>query len=209
MVRTEMNVISKTFYFVVYICMILLVTTVSVSWSIEQEQEQEQVQAPKAICKFSKYLENSANRARYKKTVARARSGYATENNFENAAMYGVIVNANIGNNNGENLDSFSAGCLSCHDGTSASNVRPNLINNPDRKHKMMRISGKHPIGMDYEKYAATNRNLKSLDEMSISVTLAEGRVSCITCHDPLNSEQNHLVITRSGADLCSACHTM
>ena len=40
-------------------------------------------------------------------------------------------------------------------------------------------------------------------------LTLVEGRVSCITCHDPLNSGWNHQTLTRSGVDLCSACHNV
>jgi predicted CXXCH cytochrome family protein len=50
---------------------------------------------------------------------------------------------------------------------------------------------------------------LKSLDEMSQYLTLVEGRVSCITCHDPLNTKKNSLRIVGSGNDLCSACHTI
>ena len=77
--------------------------------------------------------------------------------------MYGVIAKANFGTENGENLDSFSAGCLTCHDGNTASNVIPNFRNYPDKKSVMLMISGKHPIGMDYQKYSEANRNLKSL----------------------------------------------
>jgi predicted CXXCH cytochrome family protein len=68
-------------------------------------------------------------------------------------------------------------------------------------------ISEKHPIGMDYEKYSASNKTLKSLDEMSQHLSLTEGRVSCITCHGPLNSRQRRLRITKTGIELCSACH--
>jgi predicted CXXCH cytochrome family protein len=203
MARIEMSIGTKKLLSVTQICLILLVTVASVSRGGQQEN------AAVSNCTFTKYLEDPANRTRYENTIAKARGGYTTANNYENAAMYGVIAKASFGTGNRENLDSFSAGCLSCHDGKTASSVRPNLINNPDKKNIMMMISGKHPIGMDYEKYAESNHNLKSLDEMSMNLTLAEGRVSCITCHDPLSSAQNHLTVTKSGIDLCSACHNM
>jgi hypothetical protein len=203
MERTEMSIEMKKMLSVAKICMLLLLTVVATSWGDQEEN------AIRRHCTFSKYLENPANKTRYKNTVAKARNNYVTVSNYENPAMYGVIAKASFNSEDSENLDSFSAGCLSCHDGKTASNVRANFINSPDKKNKMIRISGKHPIGMDYEQYASANKNLKSLDEISIHLTLAEGRVSCITCHDPLNKEQNHLVVTRSGADLCSACHNM
>jgi len=203
MVRTEMSIGKKKLLSVVQGCLILLVTVVSVSWGIQQEN------TAKSNCAFTKYLDDPASRDRYMNTFAKARGNYASANNYENAAMYGVIAKEGFDSENGENLDSFSAGCLSCHDGKTASNVRPNLINNPDKKSIMMMISGKHPIGMDYEKYSQSNHKLKNLDEMSQNLTLAEGRVSCITCHDPLNSEQYHLRVTNSGIDLCSGCHNM
>ena len=202
MVHTEMSIGLKMLS-VAQASMLFFLTMVSIGWGMEQDNE------TKSKCAFTKYLQNPDNRERYENTLARARGTYAQKNNYDNAAMYGVIAKASFGIDNGENLDSFSAGCLSCHDGKSASNVRPNFRNSPNKKSIMMMISGKHPIGMDYEKYAMSNHHLKSLDEMGQNLTLVEGRVSCITCHDPLSPENNHLVATQSGVDLCSACHTL
>jgi predicted CXXCH cytochrome family protein len=185
------------------VCLFLLATVVTSGWGTEEEV------VIKPSCTFTKYLENPDNRARYEVTLSKDRSSYATASNYDNAAMYGVIAKAGFGSENGENLDSFSAGCLSCHDGKSASNVRATVINNPDRKSVMKMISAKHPIGMDYEKYTEINKSLKSLDEMGQSLNLVEGRVSCITCHDPLNSNQNHLTVSKNGNDLCSSCHNI
>ncbi len=201
MVKTGMSIGAKRILSVAQISLMLLVTAVSVSWGDEEEN------GIKSKCTFSKYLENSDNRTRYENTYNKARASYAEVKNYDNAAMYGVIVKAGNGIENGENLDSFSAGCLSCHDGKSASNVRPNFINNPGKKGVMTIISGKHPIGMDYQKYSESSQSLKSLDEMSIYLTLVEGRVSCITCHDPLNSERYNLRKVSSNSNLCFACH--
>ena len=185
------------------ICLGLSLLFEPASWGEEQE-------IPKvAHCAFSVYLEDAGNRARYEKALLKGRNKYATANNLKNAAMYGVMTKSGYGAEQSKNLDSFSAGCLSCHDGRSASKVRPTVINMPGNKSVMKMISAKHPIGMDYEKYSASNRSLKSLDEKDNSLTLAEGRVGCRTCHDPLNSQPNHLRITESGVDLCTACHNV
>ena len=201
MVQTEMSSRAKRMVSVAQISMMLLMTVASVSWSAQEENE------IKSKCTFTRYLENPDNRIRYENTFAKARAGYAEVKNYENAAMYGVIVKAGIGVENGENLDSFSAGCLSCHDGASASNVTPVFKSSPGKKGMMTIISGKHPIGMDYQKYSESNQSLKSLDEMGQNLTLVEGRVSCITCHDPLNSDRYNLRVASSNVDLCFACH--
>ena len=198
---TVLSVGTKKMLTVTQFCLLMLVMIVSVSWGIQEEKE------AKSKCTFTKYLQSPDNRARYENTFAKARGSYAEVKTYENAAMYGVIAKASFGIENGENLDSFSAGCLSCHDGSSATNVRPNFRNSPGKKGVMSIISGKHPIGMDYIEYSTANDNLKSLDEMSQYLTLVEGRVSCITCHDPLNTEKNSLRIVSSEIDLCSACH--
>ena len=201
MKQTELSVGIKQVVTAAHFCLIMVVSAVSVSWGLQEETE------GTSNCTFTKYLQSPDNRARYENTFEKARATFAEDKPYENAAMYGVIAKAGFGIENGENLDSFSAGCLSCHDGVTASNVRPNFRNNPGKTGVMSIISGKHPIGMDYLKYASANDNLKSLDEMSQHLTLVEGRVSCITCHDPLNTKKYSLRVVSSEADLCSACH--
>jgi predicted CXXCH cytochrome family protein len=201
---TKMNMsMSKVAVAASHICLGLSLFFVPASWGAEQEITKA------AHCAFSVYLEDPDNRARYEKALSKGRYKYATVNNRQNAAVYGVIAKAGYSAENGKNLDSFSIGCLTCHDGTTASKVRPTIINMPGNRSVIKMISAKHPIGMDYEKYSATNRSLKSLDARDNSLTLAEGRVGCITCHDPLNSSPNHLRVTESGIDLCTACHNV
>lgn len=184
-----------------HIVLMLLMTFVPAGWGAEQKN------TVKTKCTFSTYLEDVDNRARYESMISRGRYRYTPTNNHENAAISSVLAKYGYGTERGKNLDFFSAGCLVCHDGKSASIVRPTIINSPNNLTVMKVISEKHPIGMDYEKYSASNKTLKSLDEMSQHLSLTEGRVSCITCHDPLNSRQNRLRITKTGIDLCSACH--
>jgi predicted CXXCH cytochrome family protein len=203
MVEKSLSNYTKRVASVSQLCLIMLATFVSVSWGVELEN------AAKSECSFSTYLADSHNRARYENLIARGRYRYNKVNNNENAAIYVAIAKSGYGVEHIKNLDSFSAGCLACHDGKSASKIRPAIMNSPDKKSVMGMISAKHPIGMDYEKYSVTNKSLKSLDEMSRNLSLSEGRVGCITCHDPLNSGRNHLRITKTGVDLCSACHNV
>lgn len=188
---------------VLLLSVISLLVLISVSWGAQQED------ATKSMCAFSKYLEDADSRDRYENMLSRGRFRYTPMNNHENAALFFVIAKSGYGVEHVKNLDTFSAGCLACHDGKSASKVRPSIINSPNKKDVKTSISTKHPIGMDYEKYSALNKSLKSLDEMSQNLNLTDGRVGCLTCHDPLNSERNHLRITKTGIDLCSACHKM
>jgi hypothetical protein len=219
MEKAETGFASKRLMSILLICVVFSGTLFTVGdWKTKEVYAQdagENETDAKAIdviisnCEFSKYLQNADNRARYEATAARARAGIASVDTYENAAKYAVIIKASFNAESSDSLDSFSAGCLSCHDGKSASNVRTNVFNNPGKKSVMKMISTKHPIGMDYEQYSVLNKGLRNLDEVSQYLTLSEGRVSCITCHDPLSAAKNHLTSTKSEMDLCSVCHIM
>ncbi len=186
------------------ICLMAFMTFVPAGWGAEREN------STTSKCTFSEYLENSENLVRYEDMISKGRYRHTLSNNHESAAVYLVIAKSGYGVEQAKKLDTFSAGCLACHDGKSASKVRPAIVNSPGRKKELKTMSlAKHPIGMDYDKYSTANTTLKSLDEMGQHLNLTEGRVSCITCHDPLNPEKNHLRVTKTGVDLCSACHNV
>ena len=186
------------------ICAMVVMTFVPAAWGAEQGN------GIQSRCTFSTYLEDADNRARYEAMISRGRYRHTISNSHENASIHFVIAKSGYGVEQAKNLDSFSAACLGCHDGKSASKVRPAIVNSPGRKKDTSAMSlAKHSIGMDYEKYSAASTTLKSLDEMGQHLNLTEGRVSCITCHDPLNPEKNHIRATKTGVDLCSACHPM
>jgi len=68
-------------------------------------------------------------------------------------------------------------------------------------------VSGSHPIGMEYANYSYSNRTFKSIDSLSGQMIFVDGKVGCITCHNPLNPEKNHLVMDNTGSRLCFSCH--
>ena len=104
-------------------------------------------------------------------------------------------------------IDTLSADCLSCHDGVAAVPVATVLRNNPfDRSHRTL-PSSDHPIGMDYNRYAASSGEYKSLFGVNNKMVFVNGKVGCLTCHDPMNPEKGHLVMSDRKSALCLTCH--
>jgi len=105
-------------------------------------------------------------------------------------------------------LDSFSADCLCCHDGAGAVSVSVDWRNNPAHLTSLRRPSGSdHPIGMDYESYVSQGRDYKSVG-LNTKMVFVNGKVGCLTCHNPLNPEKGHLVMSDRGSALCLSCHS-
>lgn len=106
-------------------------------------------------------------------------------------------------------LDPFSHDCLTCHDGAGAVQVTIDWRNNPSHLLGLRRPGGSdHPIGMDYESYASTGRDYKQIGQLSNKMVFVNGRVGCLTCHDPLNQEKGHLVMSDRKSALCLTCHS-
>lgn len=104
-------------------------------------------------------------------------------------------------------VDSFSADCVSCHDGVGASNVSLVLRNKPfTRMQQVDTFTSDHPIGMNYNSYVAANRGYNPIPANS-KMIFVNGKVGCLSCHDPLNPEKGHLVMSDSKSALCYTCH--
>lgn len=105
-------------------------------------------------------------------------------------------------------LDAFSTDCMSCHDGASAVPVEANWRNNPYGDSWHSKGSGSdHPVGMDYESYVAANPNGYKQVFGNNKMVFVDGKVGCLTCHDPLNPERRHLVMSDYRSALCLTCH--
>jgi hypothetical protein len=105
--------------------------------------------------------------------------------------------------------DEVSQGCLGCHDEKGAvlngGPGSPAGVGNAE----MAKMSSNHPIGMDYEAATLIRKNLHSAAELPQNMVLVDGKLSCITCHDPLNREPKHLAMGSNRSILCFACHNM
>ena len=105
-------------------------------------------------------------------------------------------------------VDHLSFDCISCHDGVSASyhdfRYRGDEAN---RVIGIANVTGSHPIGMHYGSAAYANQGLKRVDELHEDVVLVNGRVGCLSCHNPLNPAKKHLVMSTEQSNLCFGCH--
>lgn len=106
-------------------------------------------------------------------------------------------------------MDSFSADCLACHDGVAASAVGVTLKNDPNKRGgTLSSFESDHPIGMDYNSYVAARRGgYKPIMAGTTKMLFVNGRVGCLSCHDPLNDEKGHLVMSDRNSALCTTCH--
>ncbi|MBJ6751564.1 cytochrome c3 family protein [Geomonas anaerohicana] len=104
-------------------------------------------------------------------------------------------------------LDSLSASCLSCHDGIGASQINVELRDRPlDRRSMVNSFTSDHPVGMTYDAYVAAGRGYKDVGS-NTKMLFVNGKVGCLSCHDPLNTEKGHLVMSDNGSALCKTCH--
>jgi predicted CXXCH cytochrome family protein len=112
-------------------------------------------------------------------------------------------------------LDRFTLGCIGCHDGVSAGNidvvVRDDRWSRQDRSVSADRglLQKSHPIGMQYYAYltsGATAGRYKQIQGNG-SLRLIDGRVGCLTCHDPLSREPKLLSMSDNRSALCLSCH--
>lgn len=176
------------------------------------------------ICMFTLQLKDPLVRKQYMVKVVEAQQ----EGSYSSASVAGMYANVREASYDTQNndyegffddgntrmlsekfgIDSLSAGCLTCHDGSIAVSMGVNLKNNPFGR-RMMRPgqSSEHPIGMDYALYAGVNSDFKPLMNRANKMIFVNGKVGCLTCHDPLNPEKNHLVMSDRRSALCLTCH--
>jgi predicted CXXCH cytochrome family protein len=197
MVYTEMSVGTKWILTTILTCLIILATIVPFC------RGEEGPGMGSNRCAYSRLLEAPHYKERYQRNLLRSRVYNDSER------MYGTIIKTSIGDQDGNylgTLDTFSTGCIVCHDGVVTPMKKLNFRNNPESRMQM--ISGKHPIGMDYARYAAVNGDLRRPEQLNPKLVLIGGKVSCVTCHDPLNPKKNHLALNDSARELCMECHS-
>ncbi len=156
-------------------------------------------------CTFAQELTTPYNRVLYLAQVNRLNQREETQAS-DVEAMYGNIKETSF--NGAAELDEISANCIACHDGMSAKSYHVRVKNSPNQGSvDLESVLGSHPIGMDYANYSYSNRNFKKIGTLSSQMIFVDGKVGCITCHNPLNPEKNHLVMDNSGSRLCFSCH--
>jgi len=104
--------------------------------------------------------------------------------------------------------------CLRCHDGT----VAPSNISSAQRTEFVNQTrsarfapahgSSNHPVGIKYPQLDRGFRPANSVTGKG-TVRLPNGKVECISCHDPHNGagQRHFLVTSNAGSALCLTCH--
>lgn len=172
------------------------------------------------LCELSQQLQHSPQRDEYVARLATAVGKYWASNDDATTASDAsddfslTLISFGKSEETSENpesgaIDAFSQDCLSCHDGLRASDIAVVYRNSPENPRKGKRVSGKdHPVGMDYADYVASGRgNYKPIAMLNSKMMLINGKVGCLTCHNPLNPEKNHLVMSDFRSALCLTCH--
>jgi predicted CXXCH cytochrome family protein len=103
--------------------------------------------------------------------------------------------------------------CLSCHNGTvAASTVASSHVLLAGRREGFDAADGfatrDHPIGVEYPAHAKGYRSRSEVAGAG-KIVLPEGRIECISCHDPHNQSgvEKMLVQSNRRSALCLACH--
>ena len=116
--------------------------------------------------------------------------------------------------------DGSSILCLSCHDGTIALGTLVSRTTDVDfsggittmptvRGNLTTDLSDDHPISFAYTSAVASgDGQLKDPSAIGMLVQLENGKVQCISCHDPHNDTNGKfLVATKEFSTLCLECH--
>lgn len=101
-------------------------------------------------------------------------------------------------------LDSESQSCMSCHDGTLASDAGSHRalrsLDNP---------SEEHPMAVAYASAGRTLSEMKLLPQSRLDprIRLFNGNMGCGSCHSPYSRIPNQLVMSNNASKLCLSCH--
>jgi len=101
-------------------------------------------------------------------------------------------------------LDPISAGCLTCHDGSSDAAGQHAMFCLLDNLGKGC---GGHIVSASYVELAARNKNLHPVSNLPPQLVLHEGKITCVTCHGEEPHTGTSLVIENRHSSLCRNCH--
>ena len=113
----------------------------------------------------------------------------------------------------GQEIDTMSKNCITCHDGAYGSAV---VVNSGSWQHSSSyggdRMGGKHPIGIDYEMARLRHgrkTDLRPIFEVDRRIMFFDGTIGCGSCHNPYSQYATKLVMSNRRSALCFACHAI
>ncbi len=104
--------------------------------------------------------------------------------------------------------------CMRCHDGTMAKDMFGGLAppSTANKRHPAIMTTGhgstNHPVGVAYPAFDKDFRPMNAILSEG-KVLLPDGRIECISCHDPHNQwgQRHMLVKSNRRSALCLTCH--
>lgn len=109
-------------------------------------------------------------------------------------------------------IDAISRDCLTCHDGSVAKDVSTGARNPSRVPGSLIGSRADHSLGVYPMDGMSSNPN----DEMrryvmptalDSRINLVDGKVSCVSCHNPYSSVQKQMVMPDYKQNLCQTCH--
>ena len=106
-------------------------------------------------------------------------------------------------------LDPISVDCLSCHDGSIASQAAVKM----GRKSVGVNIGSSHPINVRYptglgaSSSGSWKSGYRAISAIDPRIRLFNGKVGCGSCHNPYSNYPYFIVIEHKRGNLCLACH--
>lgn len=107
-----------------------------------------------------------------------------------------------VQSDSGQLLDQSSIECLSCHDGGVSQATSITL-----RAGNFQHGNGpSHPVGVDYPRPGVRN-DFEVVQSLPEEVRLVDGKIGCLSCHNPYMKNKHILVKDNSRSALCLTCH--
>ena len=156
-------------------------------------------------CYLAQQLSDPQLRAEYEQKIAQAKA--AATSRF--GESYNYSVNFTVSGNENVTIDSFSYDCILCHDGMNAKYHDIRFREGRRDSISLKTVLASHPIGMSYGAMAYENAKLRHMSTIDQSLTLVDGRVGCLSCHNLLNPEKSHLAMNNDNSQLCLQCHSI
>jgi predicted CXXCH cytochrome family protein len=159
-------------------------------------------------CDFSLQLQQDPTlRDAYINAISRANDiSFSRSGDVE--SMYRNVIPVRNSAGDVVGIDSFSHECISCHDGMNATYHSARFQSSGgSRTLGLEDVVGSHPIGMTYEYYVGKPYEYRGPEGLSRDMVFVDGRIGCLTCHNPLESGKYHLVATNDGSAICMSCH--
>lgn len=107
-------------------------------------------------------------------------------------------------------MDAASQSCLTCHDGSLASDVS---TGSGSMFNSSFNAARDHPMGMTYPTRPQVTTSsgglapFRSFASLDPRITLIDNKIGCLSCHSPYSTEDHLLVMPNTRSALCLACH--